>query len=215
MAPDKLSSLRTKTVLAVQSPRTDEGIKALRYEEILPARPPIPVTIAPPRSPPTDTHPALRRSTSDTDERDPRKRDSGLAPTESTAAREGSLITGEESSLSAPANKHLADTSGSGRYEVPMTPKTPKTVRSDSTSTISRWRRGSCKIETVPGSPRSTESKSNGSEAEFSPITTPIPTKSELQLDFMDHIAFSKRGSVLLGGKKALNRRSRANVIAR
>ena len=212
MAPDELSSLRTKAVLTVQSLRTDEGIKALRYEETLPARPPIPVTIAPPRSPPTDTHPALRRSTSGIREQDLRKRDSGLAPTESTAAREGSLITGEESSLPAPANKSLADTSGPARREVP---KTPNTVKSDSASTISRWRRGSGNKETVPGSPKSTESKSYGSEAEFSPITTPIPTKSELQLDFMDHIAFSKHGSVLLGGKKALNRRSRANVIAR
>jgi hypothetical protein len=212
MAPDKLSSLRTKTIITVQSPRTDEGIKALRYEETLPAKPPIPVTIAPPRSPPTDTHPALRRSTSGIEERDPRKRDSGLAPTESTAAREGSFITGEESSLSAPTNKSLANTSGPVRHEVP---KTPNTVKSDSVSTTSKWRRGSGKIETVPGSPGSTESRSNGSEAEFSPITTPIPTKSELQLDFMDHIAFSKRGSVLLSGKKALNRRSRANIIAR
>src|SRR5580700_6963276 len=104
MAPEKSSGLRTKIGTTAQSSTANRGLKSLRYEETLAAKPPIPVTIVPPRAPPTDTHPALRRPPSSTEQRDISKRDSGLAPTESTVAREGSLTAGDESSLFSPTN---------------------------------------------------------------------------------------------------------------
>src|SRR5882724_458920 len=100
MAPDKeksgtgLGGFRTKSsATPTQQTRTDNGIITLRYEEAVPAKPPIAVTVAPPRAPPTDLHPALRRPKTATAEADPRKRDSGLAPTTSIKAREGSVNT--------------------------------------------------------------------------------------------------------------------------
>ncbi|KAK6612027.1 hypothetical protein H4I96_01240 [Botrytis cinerea] len=70
-------------------PGPPSGLIAMRYEDMFPgARPPIPVTVAPPLSPPTETHPALRpRSLLDQGghelralkKEDNTKRDSGLA----------------------------------------------------------------------------------------------------------------------------------------
>src|SRR5271168_4228627 len=93
MAPKKPGSLRMKSAATLQQARTDNGLIALRYEETTPAKPPIPVTVAPPHAPPTDTHPALRIPTSGAQEGDESKRDSGLAPTTSSKAHEGSLNT--------------------------------------------------------------------------------------------------------------------------
>lgn len=189
---------------SAQSSPPKECLKTLRYEETLPAKPPIPVTIIPPRAPPTDTHPALRRSTSGTKMQDISKRDSGLAPTESTAAREGSLIAGDENSLFTPASSTLAHTNG---VVTPETPKTPNIPRSDGFSTASRWRRASIKKGSSPKTPQKERIKTSGSTEEFSPITMPIPTEGQLELNFMDQISFSNRGSVLLSGKKVRNTR--------
>jgi hypothetical protein len=211
MAPEKLSSLRTKAAVSVQSLRTDEGLKVLRYEETTPAKPPIPVTIAPPRVPPVDTHPALRSSPGRIDKLDQSKRDSGLAPTESTA-RSGSLIAGDEYCSIAPTNSASIHMSG---LAIPETPKTPRVLKSENSSISSRWRRGSGMRDRNPKTPESEKRNAMGSDGGFSRITTPIPTDGELELDFMDDIAFSKRGSVLLGGKKALNGRHRPEFIGR
>jgi hypothetical protein len=70
MAPAKSGSLRVKKIANLQEPRDDEGIKVLRYEETIPAKAPIPVTVAPPRAPPTDLHPALRRPVGGLEEED-------------------------------------------------------------------------------------------------------------------------------------------------
>ncbi|KAG0645208.1 TBC domain-containing [Hyphodiscus hymeniophilus] len=91
------TSLRTKS-MGTTSPntRSDEGLITLRYEEAAPAKAPIAVTVAPPRAPPTDTHPALRREIpEELVEAEERKRDSGLAPTTSSKARDSSLNTGD------------------------------------------------------------------------------------------------------------------------
>jgi hypothetical protein len=212
MALEKIGGLLTKIATTAQSSVANGGLKSLRYEETLPAKPPIPVTIVPPRAPPTDTHPALRRPPSSTEQQDISKRDSGLAPTESTAAREGSLTAGDENSLFSPTSSSLAHTNSA------MTPEIPESLdlnKRDSSSTLSRWRRGSIKKENYPKTPQRQGNKTRGSDDDFSPITTPIPTDGQLELNFMDKISFSNRGSVLLSGKKVRKEHSREILTRR
>jgi hypothetical protein len=201
-----------KIATAAQSSNANGSLKSLRYEQTLPAKPPIPVTIVLPRAPPTDTHPALRRPDSSIEQQDISKRDSGLAPTESTAAREGSLIAGDESSSFTPTNSSLIHTNSA---MTPETPKSPNFIKSDSSSTVSRWRRGSIKKGNDPETPQREGSGTAGSDEDFSAITTPIPTEGQLKLNFMDQISFSNRGSVLLSGKKVRKERSRENLTRR
>jgi hypothetical protein len=212
MAPENPDGLRTKFATTAKSSTANGGLKSLRYEETLPGKPPIPVTIVPPRAPPTDTHPALRRPPRSTEQQDISKRDSGLAPTESTAAREGSLTTGDESSLFSPTSSSLAHTNSAMN---PETPKSPNFTKIDSSSTVSRWRKGSIKRGNGPKTPQREGSKTEGSDDDFSPITTPIPTEGQLELNFMDQISFSNRGSVLLSGKKVRKERSREILTRR
>jgi len=200
-----------KIATTARSSTANGSIKSLRYEETLPAKPPIPVTIVPPRAPPTDTHPALRRPPSNTEQQDISKRDSGLAPTESTAAREGSLAAGDESSLFSPTSSSLVHTNST---MTPEPPKSPNFTKSDSSSTVSRWR-DSIKKADGPKTPQREGSKTGGSDDEFAPITTPIPTEDQLELNFMDQISFSHRGSVLLSGKKVRKERPREILTRR
>ncbi|KAM3075664.1 hypothetical protein ACMFMG_007797 [Clarireedia jacksonii] len=217
---------------------TEEGLIALRYEELLPAKPPIPVTVAPPLSPPTDTHPALRPqqlALALAPRKDDTKRDSGLAPTTSTAAaaREGSVKTVDNNVLgisinfnsnlstitapptvadspaaSAPATaQHLQ----SNHVQSPTSP-TPKLVKAESVGSgdsIRRWKNRNSNPRT-PSANSTTKS-----EEEFSPITTPIPSESLLEEDFIQSMSFSKRGSMMLGGRKAINGQTRSNASRR
>jgi hypothetical protein len=146
----------------------------------------------------------LRRPPTSTEQQDTSKRDSGLAPTESTAARDGSLTAGDESSLFTPASGSIAHTNGA---YTPETPKTPNTPKAEVSSTSSRWRRSSVKKGNSPKTPQKERIKTAGSTEEFSPLTTPIPTEGQLELNFMDQISFSNRGSIMLSGKKVRNTR--------
>lgn len=211
MSPDKAGSLRAKLR---PTSRAGDSMISLRYEETLPAKPPIPVTVAPPRVPPTDTHPALRRTTNDVSEEDGWKRDSGLAPTTSSKAREGSVNTVDEnaSGLSSSINTPAAKV-----QSAPETPTKPlpevKVTKSDSlrSENSHRWGRpASSKSSNPKTAPKITRSAST---EEFRPITTSIPTDSLLEDDFLDKLSFSKRGSVMLRGKKAINRPVRTNVL--
>ncbi len=195
---------------AAQSSNADGALKSLRYEETLPAKPPIPVAMVPPHAPPTDAHPALRRPASSIEQQDISKRDSGPAPTESAVVREGSLIAGDENSSFTPTSGSQAHTNSA---MTPETPKSPNFIKSDSSSTAGQWRRPSIKKGDSPKTPQEEEGRTAGSDEDFSPITTPIPTESQLELNFMDQISFSKRGSVLLAGKKVRKERSRENPI--
>jgi hypothetical protein len=199
-------SLRTKSIASPQQQtRPDNGIITLRYEEALPAKPPIAVTVAPPRAPPTDTHPALRRPRSGVEETGENKRDSGLAPTTSSKAREGSVNTVDEIVLGLKIDFDL----GTQSINPPQTPvpSTPKVAERDSigSGSVGRWRRPSLRKST----PRTPTSKST--QEEFSPITTPIPTESLIDEDFLEGITFSKRGSMMLGGKKAVDGHARSH----
>jgi hypothetical protein len=182
----------------------------LRYEEARVAKPPIPVTVPPPRQPPQDTHPALR-TPSTTSDLDGKKRDSGLAPMTSSKAREGSVSTVEDNVVGYPGISinfnNMATTTEAQPValqleDAPTTTAAPTTPKNEkvTTQTGKFWRRQSSK-RTSPQS--STPEKS--SDEEFSGITTPIHTESLLDEDFLDQLSFSKRGSMMLGGKKAVN----------
>ncbi|RKF80404.1 putative tbc domain-containing protein [Golovinomyces cichoracearum] len=83
-----ISLRRNQFVLTPYSQmRVDNGILTVRYEEALLSKPPIAVTVPPPTHPPTDVHPAFRKSFENIEEND-RKRDSGLANTTSSRCEE-------------------------------------------------------------------------------------------------------------------------------
>jgi hypothetical protein len=199
--------------------RTDDGLVTLRYEETTPAKPPIPVTVAPPRKPPTDTHPALRGEMGDSEaglgnkEVEERKRDSGLAPTTSSKAREGSLNTGEaKEKEEGVLGGFKVEFESSIPASVPATPKIQNSVSvTSSGGSFSRWRKPGSRKGSLPKTPPSAKMESP-SEEEFSPITTPIPTDSLLDAEFLDTLSFSKRGSMMLGGKKAVNGHARQKI---
>jgi hypothetical protein len=214
MAPEEPASLKP-TVTPPQR-RADDDMISLRYEETLAAKPPIPVTVAPPRAPPSDTHPALRRPTSGLEENDASKRDSGLAPTTSSKVREGSVNTVDEHGLSASVTfntsaskvRSAPQTPTQAHTQVPTTPKARKS-RSVSSGSLHRWRKHGSRKGSNPTTPLGNVRPT--SPEDFSPITTPIPTDSLLEEDFLDNLSFSKRGSMMLGGKKAVNEQARAN----
>jgi hypothetical protein len=54
-------------------------------------------------------------------------------------------------------------------------------------------------------------SKEETEEESFRLITTPIPTDSLLDEGFLETISFSKRGSMMFGGKRAVNGHARTN----
>ncbi|KAL2069810.1 hypothetical protein VTL71DRAFT_14489 [Oculimacula yallundae] len=210
-------SLRTKTSTNLTTPqsaaRSDNGIITTRYEETLPAKAPIAVTTPPPRDAPTDIHPALRRpKTAGENPKDERKRDSGLAPTTSSRAKEGSVYTAdaieEEVSLGVEIDFDKSSNIVSP-LQSPTLSSNPKVVtKSPSMSSGSmRWKPGSRRNSNrTPGVGKTEEEKT------FVPITTDIPTDEFLDEEFLRGLSFSKRGSVMVGGKKAYNGQARANV---
>ena len=226
MAPQKHGSLRSTkstikaTTLPTAEARTDNGIITLRYEETFPAKPPIPITVAPPRAPPTDLHPALRRPKSGEaaqDKGDERKRDSGLAPTTSSKARDGSVNTVEENLLGVTINFNSTPPQATAK-ETTMEPQCPpqaravtpkKTASNESigSGSTSPWRRLGSRKGSLPKTPSTTKS----TEEDFSPITTPIPRDGFIDAGFLDSLSFSERGSVMLAGKKAVNGHARLN----
>lgn len=233
-------------------PTNNEGLPgppseliAMRYEDMFPgARAPIPVTVAPPLSPPTDTHPALRprsllnqgHELGALKKEDPTKRDSGLAPTTSTSARdcEGGSINrhsfntvdndnvlgininfdskvamAEPSSTSSTPQVQLSD------VQSPASLKSPSFMKNESlgssAGSLKRWKtkNGNSK------SPTKTGKSMEIPDEQFSPITTPIPGESLLEDDFMQSMSFSKRGSIMLGGRKPINAQARTNATRR
>jgi hypothetical protein len=179
--------------------REDNGILTLRYEETKPAKPPLAVTVPPPRQPPTDTHPALRSE-------EERKRDSGLAPTTSSKAREGSVNTVstiEENALGPFGVKIDFNSSSSQIDKEREVPTTPSVKRTESVGerSMQRWMKAVSRKSSTRQMPTSKETE----EESYSPITTPIPTDSLLDDGFLDTISFSKRGSIMFGGKKDAN----------
>jgi hypothetical protein len=92
-------------------------------------------------------------------------------------------------------------------------PRAPSIAPSDvsSRTTGSRWRirsrngdKGSENIPRTPSSNGDVPTLHSSPEREFTPLTTSLP---DTQLDFINQVSFSTRGSVLLGGRKAVNAR--------
>jgi hypothetical protein len=185
--------------------REDNGILTLRYEETKPAKPPLAVTVPPPRQPPTEPHPALRSE-------EERKRDSGLAPTTSSKAREGSVNTVstiEENALGVKIDFNSSPAQIEREVEVPATPSVKKSESpGEREGSMHRWMKAVSRKSSTPQTPTS---KEETEEESFSRITTPIPTDSLLDEGFLDTISFSKRGSMMFGGKRAVNGHARTN----
>lgn len=217
MAPENPASLRTKSMAASPQPRKVDALIALRYEEAVPAKPPIPVTVAPPREAPTELHPAFRRPLSSRGNNDDSKRDSGLAPTTSSKAREESVNTAVEEE-GCPFGVAMNFNSTPEMASVPQShtqtssvPSTHKVVpKSESSGSLSRWKRPGSRKNTPPKTPPATGQTPD--EILSPTITTSIPTDSLLDADFLDKISFSKRGSMMLAGKKAINGHARPAI---
>ncbi|TVY40948.1 TBC domain-containing protein [Lachnellula subtilissima] len=196
MAPERKTTLRNRA----RSIAKGNALVAVRYEDSVAAKAPIPVIVAPPRAPPADTHPALRTP------HDEKKRDSGLAPTttSSSTAREGSLkvVSTEKNVLGfinfdSPPPPPIAPLEPAQTYSPP--PKTPantKIVKKSYSMSGARWRRptskGSRKSSAPPKTPTSA---GKGAEEQYSPITTNIPTDSLLEADFLTQPSFSMLAS--------------------
>lgn len=204
MAPERNGTLRSKSSTTPTTTRSDKGLISLRYEDSVPAKPPIPVTVAPPRAPPTDLHPALRNRPRPGE--DENKRDSGLASTKNT---EGSLnsATIEENVLGFTINFSPTPAVSLSQTPARTPPSTPKVVKKSYSMSGNRWRRPGSRKSTA--APRTPTSAGKSVEEDFSPITTAIPTDSLLDADFLDSLSFSKRGSIMFGGKKGVNGHSR------
>lgn len=197
--PPSLKSKSPSVLVTVTATREDNGILTLRYEETKPAKPPLAVTVPPPRQPPTEQHPALRSE-------EERKRDSGLAPTTSSKAREGSVNTVstiEENALGVKIDFNFS--SAQVREVEVELPATPSLKREGS---MHRWMKAVSRKSSAPQTPTS---KEETEEESFSPITTPIPTDSLLDEGFLDAISFTKRGSMMFGGKRAVNGHARTD----
>jgi hypothetical protein len=176
-----------------------EAVKSLRHEDVAALKPPFAVTVTPPKSRKgawnAGTHPALRRpATSPAEYED--KRDSGLASTMGANAGEKSVDMIEEE-----ANLEKQGFMGKRRSSAPTTPRLEMV---DSNEGIERERNGRISDTELepPHTPTATSVPRSPSEGDFSPIMTSIPTESLIDTDFMDSMSFSKRGSMLLGGKK-------------
>ncbi|TVY94041.1 TBC domain-containing protein [Lachnellula willkommii] len=214
MAPERKNTLRNRARSIAKG--NGNGLVAVRYEDSVAAKAPLAVIVAPPRVPPADTHPALRTP------HDEKKRDSGLAPTTTTTSwstvREGSLnapsteknALGFTINVDASPPPPIAPLEPAQTYSPPKTPANNKIVKKSYSMSGSRWRRPTSKGSKKSGAPPKTPT-SAGKDAEehYSPITTNIPTDSLLEADFLTSISFSKRGSIMLGGKKAVNGHAR------
>lgn len=214
----KVSGILRKASAATQGSTlsADDGLLALRYEEAEEGKPPIAVTVAPPRAPPTDIHPALRPRPLEV-EQDETKRDSGLTGTASSKARESSVMTDDDAGNILGVRIDFDASSSNG--ETPLSPATNMSTEGSrpSTSRSEEGRKGSLsKWRPRPGIRKSSSSRKNirgddGEPGDVFTITTAIPTEGLLEEDFLDKLSFSKRGSMMLGGKKAVNGHARLN----
>ncbi|KAI9842406.1 MAG: hypothetical protein M1837_007150 [Sclerophora amabilis] len=179
--------------------RDPEDTKGFRYEETADAKGPIPVIVLPPQSPQSDpdqnsnqrpkTSPssAIFRFRPRSRLSDDLRRDSGLAPTTSTVR--DSVVSNYDACLSLPKfPSHREDS-----------PSTQSSVSLPNTET---------RAETTPattddGRPMDGGSHEYGAPEAKARISMDFTSGSLLGLSSMDDLSFSKRGSILLGGKKA------------
>ena len=224
-SPQFEKKARSRIVLpSITKARADKGVIALRYEETSQAKSPIPITIAPPRSPPVEEHPAFRSNTplpaKDIDEEE-WKRDSGVANTTGTG-RSSNRGTTEGGSLKGTVEEREEGQVGKGDrgYEEvndgrmttvaePSSPiRTPSRAQNGKAETLGQPNGNTSQADKLAEANGGTTVVSKGSDTpdEFSPITTDIPTENLFGENFMDGLSFSNRGSVMFGGKKAVEK---------
>lgn len=178
-------------------PPSGEGLKAIPYSDTTAAEPPIPITVATPPSNLSHKRVAgLRRPTSSDQRLSPQtarsklhddiRRDSGRAPSSSTTRDSRTTLGTEVDSVSSirhsPSIQSIIahDDSHLSRNQIPS--------NGDAIQALEERDR-------IPSSPH----------APFMSILTEIPTGSFEDLTIPGQVEFSKRGSMLIGGKKANN----------
>lgn len=161
-------------------------MKAVPYEEATQDRPPTAATTAAPAGQGNDM------------------RGSGLQQTISSSGTESRPGTNSEGG----GLRVMAQPQGAGNA-----PRAPSIAPSEvsSRTTGSRWRirsrngdKGTDNVPRTPSSNGEVPTLNSSPEREFTPLTTSLP---DMQLDFINQVSFSTRGSVLLGGRKAVNAR--------
>ncbi|KFZ13775.1 hypothetical protein V502_06445 [Pseudogymnoascus sp. VKM F-4520 (FW-2644)] len=190
MAPDITGSTQARpTTASGRSPFSRRKVKAVPYEEAAQDRPPTAATTA--------ASNAISNLGSG-------MRGSGLEQTISNSGTESRPGTNSEGG----GLRVMAQSQGEGNA-----PRAPSIAPSDvsSRTTGSRWRirsrngdKGSENIPRTPSSNGDVPTLNSSPEREFTPLTTSLP---DMQLDFINQVSFSTRGSVLLGGRKAVNAR--------
>lgn len=197
---------------------------ALRYEETVAAKPPIPITspCAPPTAAPDqhiDPDCGRRKPPRPTrDGKDTKKRDSVLAPVRSSSSRatNSSIRTVDDDVLGITINfDPTPEASSSNIAESAPQIQTRQSTRTTNatSSSFKRENTDSRKSTASKVAPRTSSSRSTNEE--FAPLTTYIPTESLIDGGFLDQITFSRRGSVMLRGKKAVNGNARPNGVVR
>ena len=180
-------------------PPSRASLVAIPYEDTTAAKPPIPITIV--RPPPQTGVAALRRPNASPQNLSPEtarsklqhdvRRGSGRAPSSSTTRDSRTTLgTDVESTFSI---KHSPS--------LPSFPAQDETPTSPQTRTLE---------EQATYSPREQLIPPESPQLPFMGILTEIPTGSFEDLTLPGQVQFSKRGSMLIGGKKANNANGRA-----
>ena len=178
-----------------------QELRAISYEDAIPGKPPIPITTAtPPQSPNVHTGIASFRrtlatrrfspNTSRSKLHDDLRRDSGLAASSSTARDSRTTLGTEVESVGTPSIRQSPRTfpANSGLNHA-STSSPPKPVLRDGTQSK----------QSEPESDVAT------TRQPFLGMLPEIPTGSLEDLTLPGKVEFSKRGSMLIGGKKATN----------
>ena len=174
-------------------PPSRESLKAISYDDTIAAKPPIPIAVATPPS--RSSHTAfinfrrpkisnqhLSPQTAPSRIQDDVRRDSGLAPSSSTTRDSRTTLgTDVESTASA---KHSPSIPSFSANDATPSPKPNTTGDGESGS------KEETELSTIPQLP-------------FMSILTEIPSGTFEDLTSPGHVEFSKRGSMLIGGKKA------------
>lgn len=171
-------------------PPSRESLKAISYNDTIAAKPPIPITVATPPS--RSSHTAINslRRPKISDQRlspqtarsklqDDARRDSGLAPSSSTTRDSRTTLgTDVESTTSMKRSPSIPS------FSANESPKPDTTADEESRS------KERTELPAIPQAP-------------FMSILTEIPSGNFEDLTLPGHMEFSKRGSMLIGGKKA------------
>ncbi|MCJ1403082.1 hypothetical protein MMC11_006305 [Xylographa trunciseda] len=185
------------------TPAGSKDFHGIPYEATIPGKLPVNITVAPP--PPSSArlgiHPLLRPSTSPSPSPSPSftgstsrsqrhhgvRRDSGLAPSNSTARESGTTLTDAESAASVNFSSNVPRITSNG----------------SAPPSIKKFRRWS------PQKQSPVKLRRGMTETTFRGITTDIPSIDFEDLTSLDKAEFSNRGSMLIAGQRA----NPANVV--